>query len=180
MVTSKSLYSGQYSISSEPWRKLKCNLSGPGLDNQSLWLDELSSQVRSNQKNLSEVINRNVRSDLHPPGYQILLYFVEKYIGGVWISFLNKKFVLVVQKQFVGAKVWLFKNKVFYECPELPLPYNARPLHSYLKSSKSKDFFTFLPPALLKALRSQRKKLISALSAVLRWIAYFKHAWSPV
>lgn len=52
-----------------------------GLDNQSLWLDELSSQVRSNQKNLSEVINRNVRSDVHPPGYQILLYFVEKYIG---------------------------------------------------------------------------------------------------
>lgn len=52
-----------------------------GLDNQSLWNDELSSQVRSNQKNLSEVINRGVRPDLHPSGYHTLLYFVEKYIG---------------------------------------------------------------------------------------------------
>jgi len=52
-----------------------------GLDNQSLWNDELASQFKSNQTNLSEVINIGVRHDVHPPGYHILLYFVEKYIG---------------------------------------------------------------------------------------------------
>jgi len=94
---------------------------------------------------------------------------------------LNKKFALVVQKQFVGAKVWLFKNKVFYKCPELPLPYNARPLHSYLKSSKSKDFLYFFTACFAQGAEVAEKKInFCALRDAAVNIAYFKHAWSPV
>jgi len=52
-----------------------------GLENQSLWNDELSSWQRSSYDNLYSVIDKGVRPDVHPPGYQIFLYFVEKYIG---------------------------------------------------------------------------------------------------
>ena len=52
-----------------------------GLANQSLWNDELSSWVRSSHGNLSAVMEKGVYTDVHPPGYQLLLYFVEKYIG---------------------------------------------------------------------------------------------------
>lgn len=52
-----------------------------GLNNQSLWNDELSSWKCSSYDNLSTVINRGVRPDVYPPGYQIFLYFVEKCIG---------------------------------------------------------------------------------------------------
>jgi mannosyltransferase len=52
-----------------------------GLDKQSFWNDEVASEVSSNQENLTEVIDSGVRPDVHPPGFHILLYFVEKYIG---------------------------------------------------------------------------------------------------
>lgn len=52
-----------------------------GLENQSFWNDELSSWKRSSYDNLFSVIDKGVRPDVHPPGYQIFLYFVEKYIG---------------------------------------------------------------------------------------------------
>lgn len=52
-----------------------------GLDNQSLWMDELASWSQSHYDDLSTVINEGVRPDVHPPGYQILLYFVEQYLG---------------------------------------------------------------------------------------------------
>ncbi len=52
-----------------------------GLDIQSFWNDELSSWYRSSFESLSEVINIGVRPDVHPPGYQIFLYYVEQYIG---------------------------------------------------------------------------------------------------
>lgn len=52
-----------------------------GLETQSFWNDELSSWDRSNFDNLSEVIDKGVRPDVHPPGYQMLLYYIERYIG---------------------------------------------------------------------------------------------------
>ncbi len=52
-----------------------------GLSNQSLWNDELSSWSASNYESLSEVFEKGIKNDVHPPGYQIMLYFVEKYIG---------------------------------------------------------------------------------------------------
>jgi uncharacterized membrane protein len=47
-----------------------------GLENQSLWNDELSSWTRSNQPNYSSVIEKGVLSEAHPPGYHTLLYLV--------------------------------------------------------------------------------------------------------
>ena len=52
-----------------------------GLEIQSFWNDELASWSHSNHDSLIEVIDRGVRRDIHPPGYQVFLYFVERYIG---------------------------------------------------------------------------------------------------
>lgn len=51
------------------------------LDRESLWNDELSSWYRSSFSSITEVITLGVIPDVHPPGYQILLYFVEQSIG---------------------------------------------------------------------------------------------------
>lgn len=47
---------------------------------ESLWNDELASWEMSNRESLKKVISLAV-SDIHPPGYPILLYFVIKYFG---------------------------------------------------------------------------------------------------
>ena len=52
-----------------------------GLSNQSLWNDELESWKESSYENITEVIEKGVYPDVHPPGYQIILFFIEKYIG---------------------------------------------------------------------------------------------------
>jgi uncharacterized membrane protein len=52
-----------------------------GLDAQSLWNDELSSWEQSRQATLAEVIETGVRPTTYPPAYQILLYYVERWIG---------------------------------------------------------------------------------------------------
>ncbi len=52
-----------------------------GLGFQSLWNDELISWRRSNFDTISEVIKATQTSDVHPPGYQIILYGVEKTLG---------------------------------------------------------------------------------------------------
>ncbi len=57
-----------------------------GLEHESLWNDELSSCFRSSYTTLSEVITQGVIPDVHPPGYQILLYFVERTIGNSAVS----------------------------------------------------------------------------------------------
>ena len=52
-----------------------------GLTNQSLWTDELDSWRQSDQSSLADVLDRGVRPDVHPPGYQIFLYFVMEAFG---------------------------------------------------------------------------------------------------
>lgn len=47
---------------------------------ESLWNDELESWRQSSVSSISEVIE-NVRRDVHPPGYQLLLYYVMRYFG---------------------------------------------------------------------------------------------------
>ncbi|EIE00735.1 hypothetical protein LEP1GSC185_0143 [Leptospira licerasiae serovar Varillal str. VAR 010] len=52
-----------------------------GLTDQSLWFDELFSTIHSSNPNsLSELIN-DIKGDVHPPGYQILLYYWIKIFG---------------------------------------------------------------------------------------------------
>ena len=51
-----------------------------GLSQQSLWLDELYSWKSANFNSLSQVIEYGKR-DIHPPGYAIVLYYIEKFIG---------------------------------------------------------------------------------------------------
>ncbi len=59
-----------------------------GLSTESLWNDELASWSYSHKTHLNDVIQA-VTSDVHPPGYQILLFFVERYIGisEFWLRF---------------------------------------------------------------------------------------------
>ncbi|HUV36391.1 MAG TPA: glycosyltransferase family 39 protein [Patescibacteria group bacterium] len=52
-----------------------------GIEYQSLSNDELSSWKRSSYSDLPAVINEGVRPDVHPPGYQVLLFFAEKIFG---------------------------------------------------------------------------------------------------
>jgi len=52
-----------------------------GLDVQSLWNDELASWLQSAYPTLGEVIRLGVAPDTHPPGYQVGLWFVERWIG---------------------------------------------------------------------------------------------------
>ena len=51
-----------------------------GLTNQSLWHDELYSWKSANFNSLSQVVEYGKR-DIHPPGYAIVLYYIEKFIG---------------------------------------------------------------------------------------------------
>ena len=52
-----------------------------GLDIQPLAHDEMSSVVRSAYDGLRSVIDEGVRPDVHPPGFQVVLYFVERWWG---------------------------------------------------------------------------------------------------
>jgi 4-amino-4-deoxy-L-arabinose transferase-like glycosyltransferase len=52
-----------------------------GLDAQSMWNDELSSWTQSRKATLGEVIEKGVRPTTYPPAYQVLLYYVERWIG---------------------------------------------------------------------------------------------------
>lgn len=58
------------------------------IEKESLWNDELASWERSKQDSLNKVLSL-ARSDVHPPGYQILLYFVIKFLGDseFWLRF---------------------------------------------------------------------------------------------
>lgn len=51
-----------------------------GLDVQSFWNDELESWRISNQESLSQVFFQ-MRNDMHPPGWQMFLYFWEDWVG---------------------------------------------------------------------------------------------------
>jgi uncharacterized membrane protein len=51
------------------------------LDAQSLWNDELSTWEQSHYESLSEVIEYGVRPHPYPPGFQILIYYVEQFVG---------------------------------------------------------------------------------------------------
>jgi uncharacterized membrane protein len=52
-----------------------------GLDAQSLWNDELSTWEQSHQSTLADVIEKGVRGTTYPPGYQLLIYYVERWAG---------------------------------------------------------------------------------------------------
>src|SRR5687767_8287810 len=58
-----------------------------GLGQQSLWNDELSSWRRSNYPTVAEVMRHGVMTEIHPPGYHLLLWAVQQWGGEseVWL-----------------------------------------------------------------------------------------------
>lgn len=52
-----------------------------GLDNQSLWNDELATWVQSTYSDLAEVFKEGIRHDVHPPGYVLLSFYLVKLFG---------------------------------------------------------------------------------------------------
>jgi len=72
-----------------------------GLARQSLSSPELSHWYRSNYDDLTSVINKGTRPDVHPPGYQIVLFFVEKYLGDSEIALRAPSAVSGVASIFV-------------------------------------------------------------------------------
>lgn len=52
-----------------------------GLENQSLWHDELSTYNVVNSNNIFDVIHKGVHFESKIPGYFVILYFFTKYLG---------------------------------------------------------------------------------------------------
>ncbi|MCK5035138.1 MAG: hypothetical protein KAS73_04525, partial [Candidatus Sabulitectum sp.] len=48
---------------------------------ESLWNDELASCYRSSFATVGDVISEGVAPDIHPPGYQLLMFFVQRTTG---------------------------------------------------------------------------------------------------
>jgi len=65
---------------------LSCALRIFGIGSESFWNDELSSMTRSSYSNLQEVVELGVVPDVHPPGYQIFLFFIENTLGNSEIA----------------------------------------------------------------------------------------------
>lgn len=87
-----------------------------GIEYQSLSNDELSSWKRSSYDDLTTVINEGVRPDVHPPGYQILLFFVEKIFGDseMVLRFPSALFgVLSILVIFlIGLKLYTYREAI--------------------------------------------------------------------
>ena len=52
-----------------------------GLGAESLWLDELWSLNKSSHDTLSDVIKKGAGTELWPPGFHVVLYCVQRWIG---------------------------------------------------------------------------------------------------
>ncbi len=95
-----------------------------GLGNQSFWNDELSSWSRSNYSTLTDMIEKGVKPDKHPPGYQTLIYYVERNIGdtestlrlpsalagilAIWFIFLLGKKLFTKKEALIAAALMSF------------------------------------------------------------------------
>jgi mannosyltransferase len=56
-----------------------------GLEQQSLWNDELSTLVRADADSLADLLRTGISQDGHPPAYLTFMYFVERTLGqAVW------------------------------------------------------------------------------------------------
>ncbi len=56
-----------------------------GLEQQSLWNDELSTLVRADADSLADLLRTGIVQDGHPPAYLTFMYFVERVLGrAVW------------------------------------------------------------------------------------------------
>ncbi len=66
-----------------------------GLSIQSLWNDELASWFMSSRESLQAVIVEEVAPDVHPPGYQVILYFMMRLFG-------DSEFSLRLPSAFAG------------------------------------------------------------------------------
>jgi len=87
-----------------------------GLTKQSLWHDEFASWSLSNYDNMSEVLV-HIRYDLHPPGYQIMLYFVEKYLGdSEWLLRFPSALgggLAILAMYWLGTRLYSYREGLF-------------------------------------------------------------------
>jgi len=81
------------------------------IDKESLWSDELASWESSNHRFLKDVISDS-RSDVHPPGYNILLFFVIKFFGDseFWLRFPS-----AIAGIFSILLIYLIGRKIYSE-----------------------------------------------------------------
>lgn len=52
-----------------------------GLENQSLWTDELASWKISGHAKVADMYTEIIDEDTHPPGYYLFLHYLMKYVG---------------------------------------------------------------------------------------------------
>ncbi|MAE72379.1 MAG: hypothetical protein CME06_18155 [Gemmatimonadetes bacterium] len=129
-----------------------------GLGKQSLWLDELASWQQSSYSTVAEVITKGVGTDFHPPGYQVLLFGVERGLG-------TTEFDLRLPSALFGiASIAL----VFFL---------ARYLYSDREGLISAAFVSvlFYPLLFSQTARSYSMLMASSLAATLLWTMMLRH-----
>lgn len=71
------------------------------LGGTSLWTDELETWRIASFPDFSEMMNQGIIPDVHPPGYQMLIFLIVKYIG-------NSEFLLRLPSAIAGIlSVWV-------------------------------------------------------------------------
>lgn len=92
------------------------NLGGPSCFN-----DELETLRIASYPSVSEMMNEVINTDVHPPGYQLLMYFVVHYIGNseFWIRFpsvifgiLSILMIYILGKYIYSAKEGLIAASI--------------------------------------------------------------------
>jgi 4-amino-4-deoxy-L-arabinose transferase-like glycosyltransferase len=87
-----------------------------GLGYQSLWTDELASWEFSRWDSLNQVINEVIAEDTYPPGYYILLHFIQKYLGqSEFILRLPSAIcgvICIVAIYFLGIRLYSYKEGI--------------------------------------------------------------------
>lgn len=131
-----------------------------GLDRESLWNDELSSWARSSYPTLSAVIDEGVRPDVHPPGWQILLFVIEKLIG-------DSEFILRLPSAITGVLTVLAVYLV------------GRELYCRMEGLLAAAFTAVLwfPVAYSQEARAYSTLMFTSTLAIWLWIRIMRQLW---
>lgn len=123
-----------------------------GLDFQSLWLNELDSWWIRQHDDLRIVLGRGVMEDLHPPGYQVLLYLVIHVFGDSEVILRLPSSIAGVSSVYVIA---LLGRRLYnpatglvagalLSCLWVPIYYSKKPAHTHCWCSRASRRHTSL------------------------------------
>jgi len=135
------------------------NLGGPSFFN-----DELETLRVANYHSIPEMINLGVKPDVHPPGFQIIMYYVVHYIGdsqyilrlptaifgilAVFMIFFLGKFLYSAREGLIAASITTFLWAPLYysqEARAYSMLFFMAMLTTYLWLKIVNDFYNLKP-----------------------------------